>query len=178
MLGCALQIWVDIFSIFSSLANLGLLGLGIYGIARFWPDYKRQKRIENNSAAAMNALFQLEDCEESLRQLFKITKLARSHESHLPAQNEAIANLRTLKNQLLLLKTNPLIQEKLFWLQELIRKFHPRYEMSPSFVSSSILSEIDARYHDEKELDLSKLEEIRIILIAVCELQEEDQPKH
>jgi hypothetical protein len=61
---------------------------------------KRQKRIENNSIAAMNALSQLEDCEESLRQLFKITKLARSHESHLPAQNEALANLRALKNRL------------------------------------------------------------------------------
>ena len=95
------------------LSALEILVIFVYGIVKFWPDYKRQKRIENNSIAALNALSQLEDSEESLRQLFKITKLASSHESHLPAQNEALTNLRALKNHFMLLRTNSLIQEKL-----------------------------------------------------------------
>jgi hypothetical protein len=139
------------------------------------PNYKRQKRIENNTDAAKDALVSLENCEKSLRQLFTVTKLARSHESHLPAQNEALANLTTLKNRLLLLGSNPSIKENLLWLQELIKKFHPRHETVSSFTSSSVLSEIDARYHEEKDLNLYKLEEIRVTLIAIYELSEIDQ---
>lgn len=165
-----LKICVDFFSIFASAANIGLFGLGIYGIKVFWPNYKRQKKIENNCTASMNALLQLEDCEKSLRQLFKITKLAHSHGSHLLAQNEVLANLRALKNRLLPLRTNLLIKEQLFWLQGLIRKFHPESETVPSFVSSNILSEIDTTYHKEKELNLSKLEEIRTALVTIYEL--------
>ena len=170
----ALKIYVDFCSILSSIANIGLLGLGIYGITVFWPNYKRQKRIENQGAAALNALFQLEEFEDSLLQLFKITKLARSHENHLPAQNDALTKLKTLRNRLLLLRRDPSIKDKLFWLQELIKKFHPRYELVPSFVSSTILSEIDAIYHEKKELDLNKLEEIRVALVAIYEISDLD----
>lgn len=161
--------------------NITITLVAIYGTFFLLPNFVKQKRIENASTGAKDALRSLMNLEEALKKFAFYLKInqpptASENKELREAEMEVSATLNTLRNNLLLLHENPDVQQLIAWIEKLLtisqenKKEHTRH-----FISPTLLNELDPRWTEKNTPDFSELERTRATLCAIYKINDRTQ---
>jgi hypothetical protein len=171
-------------TVFSIITGAAPIVLTLYGFLRFWPNFIKQKRLENVSIKAKEALDHLTILEAALHELIltanKHIPYPTAHpdqtSEYIRAQFKTWTALNTLRNSLLLIKNDVNLHEILAitqlvqWVEDLETILERMYHGFPPHVTiHDLFNTIKPQTLDAKEPKHNPLEQLRLMLLHIYE---------
>jgi hypothetical protein len=165
---------------FKLITDLTPVFLFLYTVLFFWPNFIKQKRAENLSFNAKEALLALTRLENLFHEfLFMQHKGSYQQGELLKMQFKIWSALNELRNMLLLIRRDiqlhkmPGIEDLVRWIEEVRTLLHDK---EPRTLSASVVhdlfSRIDPSWIHHKELSTHPLEKLRNILLKIYEYRD------
>lgn len=163
--------WMHIIEVFSS--PIITLGLACFAYKSFWPDFKKQRRIENLSIDAKEVLTMLNSLEDMIREMYRIRGVNDSDDKHFDIQKKLLIKFRDLRSALLLVMQNEDLLEneqvkyiaaKIESYQKILQHSYAN-EIPDSFKSIDLLQELN--FIDEKDRNIRVIEDLRSIMLKI-----------
>ena len=164
--------WSDFCKIISTLAVVITTIIALFASFRFWPNFIRQKRLENANGNSWKVLEQIDRAEKAIEELF-LANRRRDPETQKQKQADVITALRALSTGLLALKgLTPDFSDQRDWLNQTIEFYSTLMEgeMVPSSASVDLLQKLGETPLDKDGPKFVKLEKLKRSVADIANL--------